>query len=771
MYYSNQFRTIHSGTITNISVANPTVVTSANHGLTTGRSIVISGSNSTPAINNAYQVTVIDANTFTVPVNVTVAGNAGTWLALPANWTHAAGTRWIPALVAQLNSNALQCSSGSGVQSIYLANNAVGTRENVDMILMVDRQSGGIYNLQVDLNIPGATRGTGFSVRLHRTTNADDSVEVDVTKLGVGTDTPTTGLDDPFAWIWRITLTWSDADATVTVYALQADYTWAQVHQRVMAAAGASYESGVIGLHCVSGTTPVGRAFVNFIRVAAGTDPYVMLTRPAMDDTPFQRSTAAPHRLLVRGVCGNMGSGKVEGRFVTVGDPDPAWQVIDSAPGPTFAGEITTSELGSGTVQVRPSNNITAVDQIEGCTVCEIIIVAGQSNAQGRCTDKQVFTPANGITGALIWQAIIDQTAATGDTGNQFWVERDDENDGTTSRFVYQAGNTEGTPWPLFCSELAEHASLQCAIIGHGEGTTGLASGTPTWQRGQTHYNRLLHNLRRSGITRARCLIWVQGEYDCQQSGTETDYLTQLVALRSNLISDSGVQFEKFFTYTIGFIQSGSITTDDLAQDQIDPIRAAAYRAEAEYPAHFRMGGNVYIIDLADDAGDNIHFQTNADAGAFASLMADAFLDEFYGTQTGGPKLEYARWRTPYSVFACRFSRRIALGGDGSFAGTKVTVAGSEAAHTAAISSDGYELLITLNTPATASQTVRVFYPTGNACANGGARTAKFLADAKSTGRPAYPFVATVTTSDRDVLDRRSRRDRFRGGPSRLRRG
>jgi len=68
-----------SGTITNISVANPTVVTCANHGLSTGYTIVVAGSNSTPTINGSRVVTVIDENTFTVPVNVTVLGTTGTW--------------------------------------------------------------------------------------------------------------------------------------------------------------------------------------------------------------------------------------------------------------------------------------------------------------------------------------------------------------------------------------------------------------------------------------------------------------------------------------------------------------------------------------------------------------------------------------------------------------------------------------------------------------------------------------------------------------------
>jgi hypothetical protein len=66
--------------ITSISVASPTVVTSYNHGLTTGATIVAYGTNSVANINGPQTVTVIDANTFTVPVIVTVAGDMGWFL-------------------------------------------------------------------------------------------------------------------------------------------------------------------------------------------------------------------------------------------------------------------------------------------------------------------------------------------------------------------------------------------------------------------------------------------------------------------------------------------------------------------------------------------------------------------------------------------------------------------------------------------------------------------------------------------------------------------
>jgi hypothetical protein len=68
--------------ITSNSIANPSVVTTTvPHGLTTGDIILISGvSTSSPTINGQRAVTVISTTTFSVPVNVTVAGTGGSFV-------------------------------------------------------------------------------------------------------------------------------------------------------------------------------------------------------------------------------------------------------------------------------------------------------------------------------------------------------------------------------------------------------------------------------------------------------------------------------------------------------------------------------------------------------------------------------------------------------------------------------------------------------------------------------------------------------------------
>ncbi len=66
-----------NATITANSQANPTVVTCGKN-IPTGQQVTISGSNSTPSIDGTYTATNVDATKFSIPVNVTVAGTAGT---------------------------------------------------------------------------------------------------------------------------------------------------------------------------------------------------------------------------------------------------------------------------------------------------------------------------------------------------------------------------------------------------------------------------------------------------------------------------------------------------------------------------------------------------------------------------------------------------------------------------------------------------------------------------------------------------------------------
>lgn len=68
-----------SGSISNISIDDPTIITSDNHGLVYDRNIQISASNSTPTIDGHYTIMLIDVNSFSIPINVTIEGSSGSF--------------------------------------------------------------------------------------------------------------------------------------------------------------------------------------------------------------------------------------------------------------------------------------------------------------------------------------------------------------------------------------------------------------------------------------------------------------------------------------------------------------------------------------------------------------------------------------------------------------------------------------------------------------------------------------------------------------------
>lgn len=78
-YLSAQTANGPTTAITAITAAAAAVVTAVAHGLTTGANVSISGTNSTPPIDGIRVVTVIDANSFSVPVTTSGPGTTGTF--------------------------------------------------------------------------------------------------------------------------------------------------------------------------------------------------------------------------------------------------------------------------------------------------------------------------------------------------------------------------------------------------------------------------------------------------------------------------------------------------------------------------------------------------------------------------------------------------------------------------------------------------------------------------------------------------------------------
>jgi hypothetical protein len=86
--YNQFFNDIDSknGVISANTDAANTIITSTAHGLLNNRIVIIDSSDSVPVINGTHIVTVIDANTFSIPVKVNVAGTAGNFQTVDTNF-------------------------------------------------------------------------------------------------------------------------------------------------------------------------------------------------------------------------------------------------------------------------------------------------------------------------------------------------------------------------------------------------------------------------------------------------------------------------------------------------------------------------------------------------------------------------------------------------------------------------------------------------------------------------------------------------------------
>jgi hypothetical protein len=75
-----------NGSISSLTATGPTIITSNNHGLLTGRIISISNSNTIPSIDGIYEVTNLGINTFSINASVTVNTSGGTWSTLDLDY-------------------------------------------------------------------------------------------------------------------------------------------------------------------------------------------------------------------------------------------------------------------------------------------------------------------------------------------------------------------------------------------------------------------------------------------------------------------------------------------------------------------------------------------------------------------------------------------------------------------------------------------------------------------------------------------------------------
>lgn len=123
--------------ISSISIAVATVVTTTlPHRRTTGETVLIFGSDSTPSIDGPQVITVLSATTFSIPVTVTIAGTKGGVAIIPQELKDA-----VSELAGQLSLADRTLDSDvavQGVTSVRAGSVSVSFRENVEAQVLPD---------------------------------------------------------------------------------------------------------------------------------------------------------------------------------------------------------------------------------------------------------------------------------------------------------------------------------------------------------------------------------------------------------------------------------------------------------------------------------------------------------------------------------------------------------------------------------------------------------------------------------------------------------
>jgi hypothetical protein len=129
--------------VTSSSVASPSVITTATHGLVSGQSVTIAGhTGSTPDINGTHIVTVINATTFSIPVNVTVGGTGGTVTTGGQTYTAGTTTDTTESMTYEISTDVQDfIASGVKATSLELSYDAIGPGENSPWRVSADLQS------------------------------------------------------------------------------------------------------------------------------------------------------------------------------------------------------------------------------------------------------------------------------------------------------------------------------------------------------------------------------------------------------------------------------------------------------------------------------------------------------------------------------------------------------------------------------------------------------------------------------------------------------
>lgn len=303
------------------------------------------------------------------------------------------------------------------------------------------------------------------------------------------------------------------------------------------------------------------------------------------------------------------------------------WVVGDAAPSSnafSFAVDVPT---GRHTIAVRFSDDTGTTDSVTNVSVGDVYIVAGQSNAMGRLTNKKALT--GGRTMSLYRE---DGTDATD------WLHIDDEADVGHTDFDRLA-SSEGSLWPLVADILltADSATPVAFITTADDGVEidDEWAGDGGGESDGTVMADAKAAIAASGINGARAIIWHQGEADTKTGMTTSQWVTELQRVYARLASGLSPAPNIY----VAQLMHGQVLftgIDEIRQAQNDVLNGTTIRRGL-------------VLNDRVLAEDNVHIKNDTDAALAAARWVRALsaADDYtitHATATGSTiTLTYSR--------------------------------------------------------------------------------------------------------------------------------
>lgn len=311
----------------------------------------------------------------------------------------------------------------------------------------------------------------------------------------------------------------------------------------------------------------------------------------------------------------------VEARLVPTGSTTGIWYRMNITGAGTWGGNLTVPTDTQGLLEARFVNDRNCIDRHEYVGVASLVVaIAGQSNAQGRGTNRQFYTHAT-------WRVGKYTDAAGGEHG---WRECYDPIDSSSPSL--------GSPWPRLMTQVlaAENKPMYVVMIALGStGLTALGGGQWAATVGNKYID-MKNALINSGVGQGnvRKMWWYQGENDAVSTQTQAAYETALKAMLSQFETDWGIPAGNLDLFTVSLAEDGN-PPNASTRGGLDAVRLA--QIDGALQSNIKIGPMLYDIILSD--ASLIHLISDAELTTFANRAAHMYKFHYTGAAPGrGPR-------------------------------------------------------------------------------------------------------------------------------------